>query len=471
MKRKAAVPAIFLCVLLAAAPAAASANSGPAYWENAPSFAVTLLKDCPVTVEHEDLSFDFSGNKHSDYSPSADVTAAYRMKNPTGRTVKVQMAFPLIARLPDLLPRDEDRSGVPPVGETLGISVDGKSLPFEILPGGTMPDAGFSQNYYTNNGGVVKTSLPGFDRILKSVSAKSGAHKILDGAGQQYLVTVEQDGGVQVQTCDRNTYLLCCGFNGMSSDGSSVTLMSDNMKKGDSVSFLAFGGTPVIRFLSPDRKPQQSGGLSIKKAACSVDGYVGEMLSCRLNSRSSLAKSLLPRLVSSTEDFVESFFSDGNHAFCDSNLADYLHQERLIVLCFETAFPAGEERAVTVRYAMSGAMNSQKSQDPLYSYAYLLNPAKGWAGFKDLNIRIAPPAKAPYLVAGSLSFTKSPSGVYTASLPSLPQNDLTFSLYPDPQVSPKQSKSWGVATFLLCTAALVVIVCLIVHFYHKRKND
>ena len=188
--------------------------------------------------------------------------------------------------------------------------------------------------------------------------------------------------------------------------------------------------------------------------------------------RADRSESLFLRLVPRTEDCMESFFADGNHAFGDSNLYDFLQQQRLIVLCFETQFPAGGERTVTVKYAMSGSMDSVKTQKPVYSYAYLLNPAKGWAGFRNLNIRIVPPKKAPSLVAGSLSFKKSSDGAYIASLPSLPQNDLTFYLCESQRVEPKQTGLPGGTLFLLGTAvlALIVAVCLTVHYIRKRKR-
>lgn len=472
MKTRMTVAAVSLCVLLATTPAAASANSGPVYWENTPSFSVMPLKNCPVTVEREDLSFDFSGNREGHYSPMAEVTAVYRMKNPTGKAIGVQTAFPLIASLPDISPTEDERQGVPVIGDTLSISVDGKAVPFETFPGVGMPEAGVSRNYYTENGGLVKTSLPGFDAVLKSVNAGNGRRKIVTGSGQRYGVTAEQGGGVQVRTSGKSTYLLSHGFSGMSSDGSSVTLSANDLKKGESVSFLALGGEAAVTAISSDGKPDPAGKLEIRKTNCTIDAYVQEMLResrvCRADKSENLFSHLMPRV----EDSMESFFADGNHAYGDSNLYDFLQQQRLIVLCFETQFPAGGERTVTVKYAMSGSMDSVKTQKPVYSYAYLLNPAKGWAGFRDLNIRIVPPKEAPNLVAGSLSFKKSPGGAYTASLPSLPQNDLTFSLCESQRIEPKQTGLSGSTLFLLGAAALAVIVavCLTVRYLRKRKR-
>ena len=470
MNARTAVPAVFLSIFLAAAPVAASAYSGPEYWESTPAFSVTPLKGSPITVEREDLTFDFSKNKSFRYSPSADVSAAYRMKNPTGEAVRIQMAFPLIARLSDIVPAGNSGSGTPGVGNTLAISVDGKTIPFEILPGSEMPKAGISQNYYAERGRVVKASLPNLEKILQSISQRSQLRKIVTGSGQRYLITMEQDGGVQVQTTGKSTYLLSRGFNGTESSGTNVTLTCSSMKKGDSVSIFTLGGKPVITPLSSGGTPSPAEKLRIRTTTCPVDSYVREMLTGSRTFPANRSQSLLARLVSRAEDRMESSFAAGNHAFGDSDFYDFLQQERLFVLCFEADFPAGAERAVTVRYAMSGAMDTRQAEGPVYSYAYLLNPAKGWAGFKDLNIRITPPSKAPNLVASSLSFTKSPGGVYTASLPSLPKNDLTFSFYKDASLTPKQSEVHGFVIFLLCAVAFVAALWLFVFLCQKRKQ-
>lgn len=470
MSAKSAVPAALLCVLLAIIPAAASANSGPAYWESAPSFSITPLKDCPVTVEREDLTFDFSKNKNQSYSPCADVTAAYRMKNPTKQTVKVQMAFPLIARLPELLPTEDYHANSPVIGDTLAVSVDGKKVPFEIFPGSEMPEAGVAQNYAAESGGKTKAALPGFEQILKSISAKSSPRKIITGSGRRYDITVEQDGGIRAASSGKGVYLLSRGFNGMSSDGSSVELTSNCLKKGDSVSVLALGGKPTVTALTSDGKPNPSGRPEIQQSDCSVDDYVQEMLRNSHIFRADQAGNLLPRLVSSVEDHTESFFADGNLSFNESNLYDFLQQERLFVLCFETEFPAGNEQAVTVRYAMSGSMDERKTRDPVYSYAYLLNPAKGWADFLNLNIRIVPPAEAPNLITSSLSFRESHDGTYALSLPFLPKGDLTFSLYKYSQVVPNRSDSKDSNTFLLWAGAAAAVICLIAFLYKKKHK-
>ena len=128
--------ALLLCALLAVPAVPASANSGPAYWQNSPGLSLTPLQGSPVAVEREDLSFDFTASIPEDhtagsrtsYSPQAMVTAAYAMKNTSAKAVSVTMAFPLIASLSEL-------AGLHGVSVTAG----GKKVPFNIAIGEPRP--------------------------------------------------------------------------------------------------------------------------------------------------------------------------------------------------------------------------------------------------------------------------------------------------------------------------------------------
>ena len=57
-----------------------------------------------------------------------------------------------------------------------------------------------------------------------------------------------------------------------------------------------------------------------------------------------------------------------------------------------------------------------------------------------------------------------------ASLPSLPQKDLTFSLSGDSKTAPKQSPAQDIVTFLLCSAAVAAAVWLTVHLYRRKHG-
>lgn len=89
-------------------------NSAPSFWEGFPySEVLSVQQDSPITVESEQLTFDFSGDRDGDnWAPVAKVLADYRMTNPTEDTLSVQMAFPFVARLSTLSVSDVAVSAV-----------------------------------------------------------------------------------------------------------------------------------------------------------------------------------------------------------------------------------------------------------------------------------------------------------------------------------------------------------------------
>ena len=107
----------------------------------------------------------------------------------------------------------------------------------------------------------------------------------------------------------------------------------------------------------------------------------------------------------------------------------------------------------------------------LYSYTYLLSPAKTWAQFGELEVVV----KTPYYMteSGIDGFTKTDGG-YALTLPGLPEEELTFTLseaeHPKP---PKLSIPFnpifllaGFAGFVLIGGGVIAVVLII-----KRKKS
>ena len=85
---------IILTLVVLYLPAVVMANSGPTYWQGYPSSEIMLVKNnSPITVENEELVFDFSDYKGRSYTVDGKVTATYEMVNPTNKAQSVQMAF------------------------------------------------------------------------------------------------------------------------------------------------------------------------------------------------------------------------------------------------------------------------------------------------------------------------------------------------------------------------------------------
>lgn len=458
--------ALAACLLLLGV--AVSANSGPTYWEQAPSFSMTALKDCPVTVEREDLSFDFSANEHSDFSPKAEVTAAYQMKNPTEAALRVQMAFPLISSLHDL----SSATGV-------RITADGKNIPFQVFVGDESPKTGMTRNYYKDDGTLNAKNLS-FDQILNSVSENAAPLQKLKDGGKLYRFS---SGGkscnlkVGFEINPKKTSILCNGFNGFRFDknGTGKIELIGWQAQGElaPVKFLAVGDEIKNLTVKAYKVGSDTETLPdvIPKTETSSQG-TGDFIKEMLRSTSEFAEQILPAV----EKQIDAKISGGQTVVDDSIVADLCSENHIIVLAYEIPFAANSASNVSVRYSMGGAMDSSIASQPVYSYGYLLNPAKGWAKFSNLNITVAPPKLSPYVVKSSVALTRGGDGTYSAKLSSLPQSDLAFTLYAKPQITPDDkpvNKSYDSATkflLVLASAAAIIIITAIFIKLRKRKS-
>ena len=86
----------------------------------------------------------------------------------------------------------------------------------------------------------------------------------------------------------------------------------------------------------------------------------------------------------------------------------------------------------------------------LYSYTYLLSPAKTWAQFGELEVVV----KTPYYMteSGIDGFTKTDGG-YALTLPGLPENELTFTLSESEKPQPPK---WS-SLYIMPTEFIIVL--------------
>lgn len=446
--RKAAVrlTAAACCLLpVLAFPAAASANSGPVRWNGPPSYSVSPVENCPVTVEREDLSFDFSAGVKADWSPGALVTASYEMKNPTSGPLSVQMAFPMIASLSDL-----SRS------KGICITADGSDLPYRISVGQAQSMGADSRAYFSGDGALVGTALPAFDEILKSVSEGSAAPGLLSGEGTLYRFSCARNNRLKVRlSAGKTAAILTSGVNGYSRDGSDLVLEGQADPQGG-ITVLAFGDVskPAAKAYTEDGGKESGAAVRTEESKQDAASFLREKLKQSEAYRAYPSEEFLSALTGAAVRAAESTAQAGN-AFGDGELYDFLAQSRVLVLTYEVPFPANGARQVSVQYPTGGAMDAEQTVSPVYTYGYLLSPAKNWAAFRNLNLRIVPPAKAPFVVRSSIPLSGTKSGAYEAKLPTLPERDLTFSLYESAVLTPKAQLGQRILIVLAFAALLV----------------
>ena len=95
-------------------------------------------------------------------------------------------------------------------------------------------------------------------------------------------------------------------------------------------------------------------------------------------------------------------------------------------LTFPLTMPAGATRTVTVRYTHIAGSDARRAVNPVFTYDYLLSPAKRWAHFGELHIDVRAPADTE-LVTSSISLIPEKDG-YRAALSGLPSGELGFEL-------------------------------------------
>jgi hypothetical protein len=100
--------------------------------------------------------------------------------------------------------------------------------------------------------------------------------------------------------------------------------------------------------------------------------------------------------------------------------------QRLTWLVFRLDLPPGQARTVEVRYHHIAAQDLRTHVNPTYSYDYLLSPARSWAGFGALRLRVTLPDAAE-LLDSTVPLARDGAD-YRAELPGLPAGELTFSV-------------------------------------------
>jgi hypothetical protein len=460
------IASILLTVVTLSSPTVVFANSGPIYWKGYPSSDIMLIKEnCPITVKNENLVFDFSDDE-SGHTISGKATATYEMVNPTDELLSVQMAFPFVGRVDDLSPDD------------ITIMADSNPVPYDLFIGDTVDSYGAS----------IEDREPSFDfkDIVNTITdgpykAENFTEKEL---GKLYMIEVKPTTDQRINfAVDFNfdfakTKVLTHGFN----------RYERNDKKVRIAAWCYEPEVLEIYVLGED--------IDLKINAY-TDGELSKKTDLFTHQISTKEVELKPYLI---EYVKNNNYRETNNMFSDTQLYnlyakaldrqfasgyssehDLLEQgnyQRILTLVYTVEFPANSEKEVSVSYRTYGTMDRRETSDPLYSFDYILNPAKNWGDFKNLNIEIIAPQKAAHIVKSSTQFTKRENNTYKATLAKLPEDDLSFTLYAHEKITlldkiqGKLWRSFGYFTLLVVDAiAFLIIGIIIVMLVLRRKKN
>jgi hypothetical protein len=104
---------------------------------------------------------------------------------------------------------------------------------------------------------------------------------------------------------------------------------------------------------------------------------------------------------------------------------DFFGNNGLHFAGFKLNLAAGATGTLEVQYSHTAARDRSKHAHDLYFYQYLLSPAKGWASFGPLEIRIRNLTQKQAYFSSNLPF-QFEGGEYVARFDGLPQENLSF---------------------------------------------
>ncbi|MDR7870360.1 MAG: hypothetical protein RIN55_05840 [Tissierellaceae bacterium] len=416
-----------LLIIMSIFTSVAHANSGPTYWEGYPSLEILAIQESsPIVVDKEKLTFDFTSDKlkeYNDYSKAGSVTAAYQMSNPTNEKTKVQMAFPIISKASDFYSKDVE------------IKVNGENLPFKIYIGDNVND-------------IIKEGEQerfDFDKIVSSISNSDYIPRNynLSDKGKLYKFNVQNPNDVGIlfqldfEFHNEKTKIISNGFNSyQTNQDTNKVQIGSYIHNIEDLELLVIGQDIDFNITAyidqnetTDNYSYNLESESIKVRDYLID-YFDEYIKTT-NYKDLPYQQLLNLYLRNIDDIYNRqlgyIWADEFFSF------DYF--DLVFVLIYEVEFIPHETNDVSISYITKGTMDRKNTVDPLYTFEYILNPAEKWADFKDLNIEIIPSVENPYIIESSLELERNKEGLYIGRFESLPENDLTFTLYSKEKVT------------------------------------
>ena len=411
-------------LLLPALLLPARANSAPTRWEGSPGSEVLAVEEnCPISVLHEDLSFQIA--QADSYSLDARVTARYQMENPTGEARPVQMAFSLKESL-----RDFDPAAV-------SITADGTPVPFQLVWDGVPP--GYEPS--------------AFDP---------------EQTGTLYTFTLTpppEDTGndLTLRSPDGPLWVTFDGIHSYSGqEDGSCTLGTDT------------GALVQVFSLNGELDYAVSGAYSVET----------EELPFSTCFRSYLAERYGERLGGYPDALAAFQYRQLEREWADSPvvMAEWLenadYSDLPLQFLYTVDFPAGETVEVAVAYNTRSEGVREGTADWQHTFTYLLSPARHWADFGTLDLTVdAGESEYPYVISSSLPLEARSGGSYAAHVQGLPEEDLSFTLYSAPQLSPadRLTSSLGITTYTMAffrflLPPLVLLLALAVFLVWRRRR-
>ncbi len=437
-----------------------SANSAKTEWNGTDSSGAQVLdEDCPVIVQHEDLTFDirsFPGIGTN--AGEATVEAAYTFHNPADYAVDARLAFPF-GTLPEYPVFEADDMSY--FGRVCKVLTDGKEtdseLHFTFHPRGSsfsveedLPrlKEGYNEDGFWKRDQIVTKYTWHWD----SVPDTDGVYKI---------------GHITVSADPQKTRLLDGTNDGGSYENTKAELHFYYREHTTPVLYVA-GEQPefsdwTFRLSVGEGEPDCEISLQ-NTEVMTLEDYV-------------LSQERPLQEISDSDWFniMTAEFREMNDGTVMNPAYEYrVAAEDLLGWCvYSLHFEPGQTLLNSVTVPMYPAVETAY-EPPLHTYTYLLTPASTWKSFGSLDIQI----NTPFEVYQKASALEKTDAGYHIHYDELPQKDFVFRL--SESANPvKQMRSGDYLLMLIMIPPLLLLVLVILFvrfllnklFSRSRRSD
>lgn len=455
--------ALICCFTLFLPNAVAYANSAlMTYDGDSEHFEMLAVKDEDISVESEELTFDFSGAELVNNSYRGVTTAVYDMRN-AGDTKTVDMGFPLVSTI------DAFNS------DGTVIKMNGQVIEYT--------------KYYAFAEGSEIVNLT-FEEILDGLNQMETVDETLTGTlytidladvGEEELVQVEFDINYD------ESFLIYNNFSGYTNEDEATgeiyqhidleawTSLSGIGEESTVLSLYVIGDglrNFEVKQLSRERVEGDSYDVGVVSTdTVTVHDYIYTL---REDIDDSVYK------ISATK-FLQ-YLESGTDVITKSDVVSDIFETQCLVFLGYTVSLEGNNAAniLSVSYPFDGGYSAYY-EPTMYTYNYVSSPAKNWASFGTLTINIITNENTPYIHNANLEYTQISEYSYQYTGVGVPKGNIEFSLNAseDPDYEEDNGTRTGIAFWLqfafygiigLSVAGIIVSLTIIIVRKRKLKN-
>lgn len=459
VKRRIAVIILFFTAVFHLFPMGVWANSAVKEWSGTDASGVAAVdKSCPVTVKNEKLTFDipsfpsnYSEDDFSEYRSS--VTARYEFYNPTKYEVTAVLAFPF-GVAPEYRGDGDYHSHMDT--SRYGVKINGETA--EVLSLRHTYFDRYSETFETEEQLARLQINPLddrediFDRKYLTVTAYT--YRVTGTEEECHAsLKISDVGDLRYVIADNDYY-------SVNKDEIGIGVFIDEAA-GQNCFTVYIVGKPLEDTVKP-RLFKNSMELQEVKGTVTLESTEKLQL-CDLAMRSYDPEgevSELDHVNAVTQCVFVSWEKHAMIAHYEYDIAD-IDSHLMQWYVYDMIIPAGDTVVNEVTAPLYPDIDDGFVPS-LYTYNYLLCPARTWAGFGELDIEIITPY---YLIECDIfpKFEKTESG-YATSLNGLPSGELRFTLSSDP--SPKREITpytfLGIGIYAVIIGAVVAVPAAVV---------